>query len=330
MFVVAGESLIDLVAKPSEKGALEMSAHEGGSPYNCAIALARLGQRTGFLCPISKDSFGDLLLGPLERAGVVPLVNERSGCNTTLAVVTRNAKGLPSYAFYRQGTAERDISREKLMAALPETIDLFQIGGFLPIEADDFAVWIKVVEAVAEGGAMISIDPNVRPSLIGDFEGYKKRLSAFLDLAHIVKVSDEDLGALDAKMSVEDHAQALLARLNVELVVVTLGEDGSRAFTANAQARAPIHRPDPFGDTVGAGDSLMAGILTALADRDALAIGKPGQLDAAALERVLMFGAVTAGLNCGHIGCNPPSRAEVEAVLGQVPLTKFAPWLALD
>jgi len=318
MFVVAGESLIDLVAKPREDGGtLEIGAHEAGSPYNRAIALAKLGQPTGFLCPISKDTFGDLLMAPLTAAGVVPLVEERSDCNTTLAVVTRNARGLPAYAFYRQGTAERDISREKLRAALPQTIGLFQIGGFLPIEPDDAAIWLDVVKSVAARGAVLSIDPNVRPSLISDFAGYKQRLGAFLALAHIVKVSDEDLAALDPAKSIEEHAQDLLARPNVELVVVTQGEDGSRAFTAGAQARAAIYRPQTFGDTVGAGDSLMAGILTALAERGALQKGKIGSLDAAALGEILTFGAVTAGLNCAHAGCNPPTRAEVEAVLAR-------------
>lgn len=316
MIVVAGESLIDLVSRPRDDGPLEMSAHEGGSPYNCAIALAHLGQPTGFLCPISRDTFGDLLMGPLEKAGVVPLITERSDCNTTLAIVTRNSKGLPAYAFYRNGTAERDISREKLTAALPEKIDLFQIGGFLPIEPDDAEIWLDIVKSVAARGAVLSIDPNVRPSLISDFSGYKRRLSAFLDLAHIVKVSDEDLATLDASLSIEDHAKSLLARPHVELVIVTMGEDGSRAFTTSAQARAPIHRPEKFGDTVGAGDSLMAGVLTALANRDALHPGKIGALDAQALAEILTFGAVTAGLNCGHVGCNPPTSAEVDAVLG--------------
>ena len=316
MFVVAGESLIDLVAKPQVEGeTLEMGAHAGGSPYNCAIALARLGQKSGFLCPISQDTFGDLLLAPLDDAGVVPLIEKRSACNTTLAVVTRNAKGLPAYAFYRRGTAERDISHDTLMAALPENIDLFQIGGFLPIEPEDFAIWLDVIKAVAARGTVLSIDPNVRPSLISDFAGYTQRLSAFLDLAHIVKMSDEDLATLDAGKTIEEHAEDLLARPNVELVVVTMGEGGSRAFTRSAVAQAPIHRPATFGDTVGAGDSLMAGILTAIADRGAMAVGKIGALDADALREVLMFGAITAGLNCGFVGCNPPTRGAVEAVL---------------
>lgn len=316
MFVVGGESLVDLVAAPRAKvSGLNFEAHPGGSPYNCAIALARLGNNTGFLCPISIDTFGELLLEPLEAAGVKRLIGERSACNTTLAVVTQNAKGLPAYAFYRQGTAERDISVEKLSAALPAQIDLLQIGGFMPIEPDDFAVWFELVKGVAAGGAVISIDPNVRPSLIDDFAGYKARLAAFLDLAQIIKVSDEDLAHLDPSISIEAHGNALLARPGVELVVVTLGENGARAFTHKHQVEVPVYSPPNFGDTVGAGDSLMAGILTALADRQVLARGKIGSIDQQELEAVLRFGAVTAGLNCGHVGCHPPARYEVEAVL---------------
>ena len=160
------------------------------------------------------------------------------------------------------------------------------------------------------------MDPNVRPSLIDDFEAYKARLSSFLDLTHVVKMSEEDLEALDSAKSIEQHAAELLARPSCELVVITLGEKGSRAFTAAGNAQAAIYAPPVFGDTVGAGDSLMAGILSWLDERGLL---KPGQLTAltdAALAEMLRFGAVVAGINCGRKGCKPPTRAEVDAVLG--------------
>ncbi|WP_127143851.1 carbohydrate kinase family protein [Pelagibacterium montanilacus] len=316
MFVVAGESLIDLVAAPQAgPRGLEMTAHAGGSPYNCALALGKLGNRTGFLCPISKDSFGEMLAAPLDAAGVDQLIAGRSACNTTLAVVTRNDKGLPSYAFYRQGTAERDISVDRLRAALPDTISAFQIGGFLPIEPEDAEIWLEIVGDVAARGCLISIDPNVRPRLISDFPAYKARLERFLDLAHVIKVSDEDLELLEPGRTLDAHASGLLARPNAELVVVTMGEKGARAFTTRGEASAPVHSPDVMGDTVGAGDSLMAGVLTALADRDALRPGVPGTLDGLALTEILRFGTVTAGLNCAHVGCNPPGRAEVDAII---------------
>jgi fructokinase len=312
MFVVGGESLIDLVPVSSAPGA-ERVALAGGSPFNCAIALAKLGNETGFLCPISQDEYGDLLLKPLAEAGVAVLLEERVPEPTTKAIVSFNAKMQASYVFERQ--ADRAFTREGLLVALPEAVDLYQIGGFSPIREDDAAIWMTVVDAAAARGATISIDINVRDKLIDDEAGYRSRLSGFLDKAHLVKLSEEDHDWLVPGMSIEAHAAELLARPKCELVVVTLGEHGSRAFTKAGSALAPIHAPPVFGDTVGAGDSLMAGVLTWLGDAGALKPGALGGLGAEQLEAMLRFGAVVAGINCGRKGCQPPSRAEVEAVL---------------
>lgn len=327
MFVVGGESLIDLISEPvGSDGALRLVAHQGGSPYNCAIALSRLGNDTGFLCPISADGLGTYLLAPLAEAGVSVLLRERVAAYTTLAVVTFDARRSAQYGFYR--SADRAFTREGLLAALPQQIDAYQVGGFCPIEPEDAAVWLDVAREAARRGATLTMDPNVRPSLVPDFAGYKARLGQFLDIVNLVKVSIEDLMALEKGSAVKDLPEAeqeeivarfaadFLDRPNGELVVVTFGEGGSRAFSRSGEARVPIYPAVPFGDTVGAGDSLMAGILTHLGENGALKPGRLATLDAGALSRMLEFGAVVAGLNCRHMGCVPPTRAEVDAVLG--------------
>jgi fructokinase len=323
MFVVGGESLIDLkaeVALPDGaligrdgEGQIVLTAHQGGSPYNCAIALAKLGNSTGFLCPISADAFGDYLLGPLQEAGVTALLPERVEDYTTLAVVNFDANHNARYGFYR--AADGAIDAARAIAALPDELTLYQIGGFCPINPEEAAIWLQIVEAAIAKGATVSIDPNVRPSLVDDFASYKRRLSQFLDLAHVVKVSEEDLEALDHSKSIDEHAADLLARPNCELVVVTLGDKGSRAFTNAGKAEASIYAPPQFGDTVGAGDSLMAGVLSWLSERGLLKPGKLSTLGHGALSEMLRFGAVVAGINCGRKGCKPPTRAEVDAVL---------------
>lgn len=314
MFVVGGESLIDLVAQPRLKGGvIEMHAHAGGSPYNCAIALAKLEKHSGYLCPISKDAFGDYLLEPLDAAGVNVLIGARVQAPSTLAVVTLDAHGKAQYAFHRG--ADRAFTADMLIDALPERVTLYQIGGFCPIEPKDAAVWEQVVDAAVARGALISIDPNVRPSLLDDPEGYRRRLDRFLDRAHVIKVSDEDLAWLDPDLSIEQHAEALLARHKCQLVVVTRGEEGAQAFTSSGIARASVHTPPVFGDTVGAGDSLMAGVLAWLHAGGHLTPERLAALDETALADMLRFGAVVAGLNCAHKGCNPPTLAEVETVL---------------
>ncbi|HVX81952.1 MAG TPA: PfkB family carbohydrate kinase [Devosiaceae bacterium] len=313
MFVVGGESLIDLVSEPvGPDGVLRLAAHAGGSPYNCAIALSKLDNDTGFLCPFSTDRFGDLLLGPLAASGVHQLLGERVKAPSTLAVVT--FEGINArYRFYRE--ADRAFTREGLIRALPPAVEVFQIGGFCPILETDAAIWLEVARAAQARGALLSIDPNVRPFLVDDFDSYRARLGKFLDLAHLIKVSDEDLKWLDAGKSIEQHAADFLARPNCGLVVVTLGENGSRAFTRAGEARVGIYAPPVFGDTVGAGDCLMAGVLTALSERGALEPAALGTLDADALSGVLRYGAVVAGINCGRKGCVPPTRQEVAAVL---------------
>lgn len=310
MFVVGGESLIDLVPVSAAPGA-ERQALPGGSPFNCALALAKLGNETGFLCPISQDEYGDLLLQPLAAAGVKVLLKERVPEPTTKAVITFNAKMQASYVFERG--ADRAFTREGLLAALPQSIALYQIGGFAPMLAEDAEKWLPVVKAAIGRGATISFDINVRK--VDDEDGYRRRLEAFLDLAHIIKLSEEDHEWLEPGVSIEEHAKMLLDRPNCELVVVTLGEHGSRAFSNVASASAGIYAPPVFGDTVGAGDSLMAGILTWLHETGSLKLGKLGTLDEAALKTTLRFGAVVAGLNCAEKGCKPPTRAQVDAVL---------------
>ncbi|WP_375452570.1 carbohydrate kinase [uncultured Devosia sp.] len=313
MFVVGGESLIDLVPETRAAGSRRI-AHPGGSPYNCAIALSKLGNDTGFLCPISTDAFGDTLLVPLAEAGVAVLIEQRVVAPTTTAEVSFNDKMQASYKFTRG--AERAFSRAALLAALPQDLGLYQTGGFCPIEPEDAAIWLEVVDAAIGRGAVISVDVNWRDLLVTDRDGYIGRLNGFLNKAHLIKVSDEDLAHFDPALSIEQHIEGLLARPNCKLVVVTLGEGGSLAFTAQGRGKAEIWSPPVFGDTVGAGDSLMAGILTWLDETGVLKPGALGRLDDAALAKTLRFGAVVAGLNCGQIGCKPPTRQEVDAVLG--------------
>jgi fructokinase len=314
MFVVGGESLIDLISKPvGPDGARELVAKAGGSPMNCAIALSKLGGDAGFLCPISTDSFGDFILKPLLAAGVRQLLPERVREPSSLAVVTDDGRGNPRYAFYRE--ADRAFTREGLIAALPGKVALFQLGGFCTIEPADLDIWLAVAEEARKRGATISTDPNLRPSLISDLDAYRARIRRSLEIASIIKLSEEDLETLDPGNSIEQHAAEILKLPHCQLLVVTLGVNGSRAFTRKAEVRSPIYPAMPGGDNVGAGDTLMAGMLTWLGDHDALAPDKLAALDAEALKTMLWFGAVAAGINCSRVGANPPTRAEVDAAL---------------
>jgi len=70
MIVVSGEALFDVFAgNPTDNG-LALEGRIGGSPFNVAIGLARLGQPAGFFGTLSRDAFGRRLLGVLRSEGV--------------------------------------------------------------------------------------------------------------------------------------------------------------------------------------------------------------------------------------------------------------------
>jgi fructokinase len=324
MFVVGGESLIDLILPKGAATIEQLSVHAGGSPYNCALALAKLGQKVGFLSPMSSDWLSEVLVGPLQAAGVEILLKDRVWEPTTLALV-KQRQGGADYRFYRH--ADRVLSLDTLLPALPDKIEFFQIGGFCPLEADDAAVWLAVAEQARRRGAILSFDPNLRPLAIRDWRSYQSRLEAFFGIANLVKLSEEDVRALEPGTSVEAYARKLLREYaSCRLVIVTLGEKGSLAYTARAEAHYSIHnvplRPEEDAknltetrDTVGAGDCFLGGLATILQERGAMKPDRLGALDATELHDILRFGAVVAGLNCAQKGCKPPSRAAVDEVL---------------
>jgi len=106
MFIVSGESLIDMVAAADGT----FSPVPGGAPYNFARALALQGVPTGYANPFSDDLFGSLLKKTLEESGARHL-GAISGKPTSLALVATDERGQPQYSFYRSQVADRDIDR---------------------------------------------------------------------------------------------------------------------------------------------------------------------------------------------------------------------------
>ena len=127
MILCCGASLIDMVPENGMYRPLP-----GGSVYNTAVALGRLGARTGYLWPFSQDAFGTMLRGPLTEAGVDLSLSPESRLPTTLALVFLN-NGNATYSFYDDGTAGRMFAPEAL-PTLPDALDALFIGGISLIQ----------------------------------------------------------------------------------------------------------------------------------------------------------------------------------------------------
>ena len=94
---------------------------------------------------------------------------------------------------------------------------------------------------------------------------------------------------------------------------MTLGERGALAMLGKERVEVAAPRVEVV-DTVGAGDSFMSALLSAM-DRDhALGAEAPAP-NRRELEKWLRFAATASAITCTRKGSDPPTRAEVEAVL---------------
>ena len=311
MIVIGGDAIVDLM----DRGQRLFEACPGGSTLNCALAAGQLGSQVLYVSTLSADSYGELLANRLAECHVKLRANARSSAYTSLAVVSLDQTNQPSYAFYREGTADRDVPVADIVASFPDTISIFHVGSCALIPTEDQDKWLQVVMAAKDRGALISIDPNCRPSMTKDPTAYRGGIARFFHLADLIKCSDEDLEYLHPEWS--DRAlETFVETYSPQLCVYTQGAEGLRASTklgVSAQVSASL--PGPLSDTVGAGDSVHGTLLSEI-DRLGLVGQQLSELNESKLTDLLLLASRVAGVNCTRAGCQPPTRAEVAQIFG--------------
>jgi fructokinase len=296
----------------------EYAAHPGGSPFNVAVALARLGDRTALMARLADHGFGALLrqaaAGEGVDLGAAPLAPEL----TTLAVVALDAPGHATYDFYVEGTADWRWTASELRR-LPAATEVIHFGSIASWTPPGSKVIDQVIsETRARAGVLVSYDPNVRPAVLGSAARGRQLVERSVRRAHLVKASREDLDWLYPSRTTDDVAEGWL-ELGPHVVVVTDGADGALVYRA---AAAPLRRPGrpvEVVDTIGAGDAFTAGMLSALVRRDAHAPERLAALGDADLADVVDEAVLVSSLTCERAGADPPRLADLH--LGARPLT---------
>ena len=195
--VVLGEAVVDLVPIGPASGPLTMAAHPGGSPANVAVGLARMEVPTAFAGRLSATGFGPWLRAHLAGNGVDLSLAVTAAENCSLAIVTLDRSAAPSYTFYVEGTADwqwRADELPDLQAVGAPAIHTGSLAVALLPGRDLLARWVSEVHAA--GRILVSLDLNVRPTLIDDLARYRKDMVALVGHAHLVKASEEDLAFL--------------------------------------------------------------------------------------------------------------------------------------
>ncbi|HWK45479.1 MAG TPA: carbohydrate kinase [Stellaceae bacterium] len=309
MIISCGEALIDFVPAHTEGGDAAYVPAVGGSPYNIAITMGRLGAPAGFLGGISTDFFGDQLIAGLRHSQVDTTLVRRLDRPSTLAFVSLG-DGEPQYVFYDREAAHRFWDPPPGFI-LPEAVRALHFGSislFGEPGADRFAALM----AQQKGRRLLSLDPNIRPGMIEAEGPYRQRLEAMLRLADVIKVSAADLDWLAPGRTHESIAADWL-RQGTALVVVTLGGEGAAAFRSGGSLRCPAE-PVSVVDTVGAGDTFMGGLLAAMARIDCLNASALAALPDEVLRALIGVAIQAAGITCGRRGANPPWSDELPAL----------------
>jgi fructokinase len=304
VIVVAGESLIDLIANADE-----LRAVPGGGPYNVARTIARLGRPAVYLGTLSTDRFGVRLREALRADGVDDRRAPLSEDPTTLAVAQIGEDGGATYGFYVERTSAADLSEAQACTVLDLGPDIVYVGTLGLVLEPAAASYEALVRSVGPD-TLVVVDPNCRPGAIRDESAYRARIERVLSRADLVKVSTEDLDYLVPDADHVAGARRLLA-LGPAVVLMTDGGRDVHIVAADFHHVVPVP-PVPVVDTVGAGDSFLGAVLAHWAatghHRDELR-------DEGAVVRAVQVGIGVSGITCGRVGADPPRLAELPADL---------------
>lgn len=303
MIGVIGENVVDLL--PDEHGALQPCL--GGSPFNLAIGIGRQGIAVCYLSPLSSDRFGQAFHHYLQQSGGQYGLPFFSDAPSSLAVVSLDENKQPSYSLYRQGIADRSINATQQIAALNAELQVIHFGS-LALEPEDAPRIQAVIKAAQQRDILLSLDINVRLNAVTDVHQYRPFLQQVISQSHFIKASDEDLAHLYPDLSTAQALTALLALAPTALITLTEGEKGATLYWQQHQFHLPVINATPFIDTVGAGDTFWANMLTGLLRHK---LPQASQISTNTLKEIMQQAMLAASINIQRQGCQPPTRDEV-------------------
>jgi fructokinase len=302
---VIGEALVDLVPDGATG---EYRERPGGSPFNVAVGLARLENRTSLMARFAEDRYGRLLRNTAAAEGIDLRAAPRAAERGSVAIASVDDARV-TYDFEIEGTADwqwsaaelRDLSRET------EVLHFGSIASWTPPGAARVADLVRELRAGC--GVLISYDPNVRPAVIGSRERGVELVEESVRAAHVVKASREDVEWLYPGSAVGDVATRW-SGFGPKLVVLTDGADGASAYSHGC---APLRRPGrevKVVDTIGAGDAFSAGLLSGLVRRRLHGARLEGVSDGT-LADIIDEAVLVAAITCERAGADPPRLDEV-------------------
>lgn len=263
-----GEALIDFIPQTKGVKLKEVKSFEtkvGGAPANVAASVAKLGGKSYLISQLGVDAFGDLIIDTLEDTGVdTSYITRTNEANTALAFVSLTLEGERDFSFYRNPSADMLRTADNLPAEIrPEDIMHFSSVDLIPSPMKD--THIALIEKFHEAGGLVIFDPNLRFPLWPDKALLKETVQTFMPKAHILKISDEELGFITGISDVNEAIQSLFIG-HTEAVIYTEGPKGATLYFKDHNVHAP-GEVVTVEDTTGAGDAFIGAVIYQLLNK---------------------------------------------------------------
>jgi fructokinase len=311
MYLVCGEALFDFFSEDDASGLaskVNFKAIAGGSPFNVAVGLRRLGVDSALFGGLSTDYLGRRLQQVLQEEGVRPDYLVDFAAPTTLAMVAVGANGSPHYSFRGEGCADRQLSMAHLPALGPEVRGL-HVGSFSLVVQPIGDTLLALVQRES-GKRLISLDPNVRLNPQPNIDLWRERIATLVQLADLIKVSDEDLSLLYPEADPQRVIEGWLEH-RCQIVFLTRGGEGATVFSRTHGSWSVPACPVTIADTVGAGDTFQAALITWLTEQGLDSVQGVQQLAREQIETMLKFAVQAAALTCSKTGPDLPYRHQL-------------------
>lgn len=305
-----GELLIDFIQNGiSENGNPIYEANPGGAPCNFLAMAQKLGSSAHFIGKVGNDNFGNQLEATLDEAGINTTSLVKSETEpTTLAFVHHDECGDRSFTFYRKNGADAALCEDDVNESAFDETSLFHFGTLSMTNEICRAATLKAIKIAKKKNILISFDPNLREKLWDDLSSAREAFVEGFNVCNILKIADNELQWFTGIDNLDEAIISFREKYPIDLILLTLGKDGSRAYYKDIVAFAPTFLSLKAVDTTGAGDSFMGSAITKI-----LSYGLEN-LNIDNLSETLRFANAAASLVASRKGVikSLPSLEEIE------------------
>ncbi len=312
--VSLGESLIDFAESGvSCQGNPLYEACPGGAPLNVMAMLDRLGHKTAYISKVGDDAFGTLLMDTLKDMGTDTgnmMVDAK--VHTTLSFLHTLPDGDRAFSFYRHPGADIMLTEEEVDYERIRNAKVFHIGTLSMTDEPVRTATKKSLSAAKEAGCLISFDPNLREGLWASLSEAKAQMDYVFPYCDLLKIADNEIQFVSGKEDYDEGIRYLQEKYHIPLIFLTLGKDGSRAYTEEYRVTCPGFSVDSI-EATGAGDCFCGCMI-----HQVLQKGGKG-LTEADLKEMLLYGNAAAALVTTKKGAAKamPTENEIFALLNE-------------